>query len=109
MAASASASAPKSNATYVALGRAAAEVERHGSLPVPLHLRNAPTPLMKAEGYGRDYEYAHDAPDAFVARKNLPEGVSDAPFYQPSERGAERGIGERLAAWRRRRTEAEES
>ena len=103
------ATAPKSNASYVALGRAAAEVERHGGLPVPLHLRNAPTPLMKAEGYGRDYEYAHDAPDAFVARRNLPEGVSDAPFYEPSERGAERAIGERLATWRRRRDEAEES
>jgi putative ATPase len=103
------ATAPKSNASYVALGRATAEVEQHGSPPVPLHLRNAPTPLMKAEGYGREYEYAHDAPDAFVARRNLPEGVSDAPFYEPTARGAEREIGERLADWRARRARAEET
>jgi putative ATPase len=102
------ATAPKSNASYVALGRATAEVEAHGSLPVPLHLRNAPTPLMKAEGYGRGYAYPHDAPDAFVARRNLPEGVSDAPFYEPTERGAERAIAERLAAWRARRADTEE-
>jgi putative ATPase len=63
---------------------------------------------MKAEGYGRAYEYAHDAPDAFVARRNLPEGVSDAPFYEPSARGAEREIAERLAAWRARRARSEE-
>jgi putative ATPase len=102
------ATAPKSNASYVALGRASAEVARHGSPPVPLHLRNAPTPLMKAEGYGRGYEYAHDAEDAFVARRNLPEGVSDAPFYEPTTRGAEREIGELLAAWRARRARSEE-
>jgi putative ATPase len=97
------ATAPKSNASYVALGRASAEVEAHGSPPVPLHLRNAPTPLMKREGYGREYEYPHDAPDAFVGRRNLPEGVSDAPYYEPTERGAERAIAERLTAWRARR------
>ncbi len=102
------ATAPKSNASYVALGRAGAELAKHGSPPVPLHLRNAPTPLMKAEGYGRDYEYAHAAADAFVARRNLPEGVSDAPFYEPSERGAERSIAERLAAWRARRANTKE-
>jgi len=103
------ATAPKSNASYVALGRASAEVAKHGSPPVPLHLRNAPTPLMKAEGYGRDYEYAHDAPDTFVARRNLPEGVSDSPFYEPTARGTEREIGERLAAWRARRVRREET
>ncbi len=103
------ATAPKSNASYVALGRASAELAEHGSLPVPLHLRNAPTPLMKSEGYGRDYEYAHAAEDAFVARRNLPEGVSDAPFYEPTERGAERTIGERLAAWRARRARSQGS
>jgi putative ATPase len=102
------ATAPKSNASYVALGRASAEVEKHGSPPVPLHLRNAPTPLMKAEGYGRGYEYAHDAPDGFVATRNLPEGVSDAPFYEPTERGAEREIAARLSAWRARRSREQE-
>jgi len=98
------ATAPKSNASYLALGRALAEVERKGSPPVPLHLRNAPTPLLKREGYGREYEYPHDTPDAFVGRRNLPEGVSDAPFYEPTDRGAERVIAERLAAWRSRRS-----
>jgi putative ATPase len=58
---------------------------------------------MKEEGYGRDYEYAHAAEDAFVARRNLPEGVGDGPFYEPTARGAEGAIAERLAAWRRRR------
>jgi putative ATPase len=97
------ATAPKSNASYVGLSRASAELAKHGSPPVPLHLRNAPTGLMKEEGYGRDYEYAHDAEDAFVARRNLPEGVSDGPFYEPTARGAEQAIAERLSAWRRRR------
>jgi putative ATPase len=97
------ATAPKSNASYVALDRASAELAKHGSPPVPLHLRNAPTSLMKEEGYGRDYEYAHAAEDAFVARRNLPEGVGDGPFYEPTARGAEGAIAERLAAWRRRR------
>ena len=97
------ATAPKSNASYRALGRAAAEVERLGSLPVPMHLRNAPTPFMKAEGYGAGYEYAHDAPDAFVATRNLPDGVSEEPFYEPTTRGAEQAIAERLTAWRARR------
>ena len=97
------ATAPKSNASFVALGRAAAAVEKHGNLPVPMHLRNAPTPFMKAEGYGAGYEYPHDAPDAFVARRNLPEGVAEAPFYEPGDRGAEKAIAERLAAWRARK------
>ena len=97
------ATAPKSNASYVALDRASAELAKHGSPPVPLHLRNAPTSLMKEEGYGRDYEYAHAAEDAFVARRNLPEGVGDGPFYEPTARGAEAAIAERLAAWRKRR------
>jgi putative ATPase len=97
------ATAPKSNASYLAFGRASAEVAAHGSLPVPLHLRNAPTALMKREGYGAGYEYAHDAEDAFVARRNLPDGVADGPYYEPTERGAEQAIRERLAAWRVRR------
>ena len=67
--------APKSNAAYRALGRALQAVEQHGSQPVPLHLRNAPTRLMEQLGYGREYIYPHDAPDAFVARNNLPEAL----------------------------------
>jgi len=99
------ATAPKSNASFVALGRAAAAVEKHGSLPVPMHLRNAPTPFMKAEGYGAGYTYPHDAPDAFVGKRNLPDGIAEEPFYEPTERGAEQEIGERLARWRARRSE----
>ena len=95
--------APKSNAPYVAMKRASEAVAQTGSLPVPLHLRNAPTPLMKGLGYGRDYEYPHDAPDQFVARSNLPDELGDARFYQPSGQGAEAEIRERLEQWRKRR------
>jgi len=100
--------APKSNAAYRALGRALAAAEEHGSQPVPLHLRNAPTRLMEHLGYGRDYVYPHDAPDAFVARNNLPEALGKAIFYEPIRSGAEAALAERLAAWRRRREEESE-
>jgi putative ATPase len=95
--------APKSNASYVAIGRAGEAVRKHGSLPVPLHLRNAPTPLMKGMGYGRDYEYAHNAPGRFVAARNLPDELGQATFYEPTREGAEAQIAERLADWRQRR------
>ncbi len=95
--------APKSNASYLALGRALEAVRESGSAPVPLHLRNAPTGLMRGMGYGREYRYPHDAPDAFVAARNLPERLGDARFYEPTERGGEAAIGERLEQWRRRR------
>ncbi len=97
------ATAPKSNASYVALGQAAEAVRRYGNAPVPMHLRNAPTPFMKEQGYSEGYRYAHDAEDAFVPDANLPEVVGDARFYEPTDRGAERAIGERLSAWRARR------
>ena len=95
--------APKSNAAYLGMGRALEAVREHGSLPVPLHLRNAPTGLMKHLGYGRDYVYAHDAPDAFVAAQNLPVELPTLRFYEPKDVGAEREIAARLAEWRRRR------
>ncbi|MEE8476106.1 MAG: replication-associated recombination protein A [Myxococcota bacterium] len=95
--------APKSNASYVALERARAAVADSGSLPVPMHLRNAPTPLMKGMGYGRNYEYPHDAPDRFVSATNLPESLASSTFYQPSREGAEAEIAERLQRWRQRR------
>ncbi|MGH0030219.1 MAG: replication-associated recombination protein A [Myxococcota bacterium] len=98
--------APKSNASMKALGRAWEAAEQHGSLPVPLHLRNAPTPLMKGMGYGKDYRYPHDADDAFVADANLPEALGDATFYEPGDAGHEAELAERLAAWRRRREQA---
>ncbi|MCZ6464036.1 MAG: replication-associated recombination protein A [Proteobacteria bacterium] len=95
--------APKSNASYAALGRASQTLEETGSLPVPLHLRNAPTPLMKSEGYGRDYRYPHDKDDQFVPDANLPDKIRERRFYEPKDVGAETEIAERLAAWRRRR------
>ena len=101
--------APKSNAAYRALGRALEAVEQHGSQPVPLHLRNAPTRLMAELGYGRGYTYPHDAPDAFVPRNNLPDALGKATFYEPTRSGAEAALADRLAAWRRRRDEKTES
>jgi len=95
--------APKSNASYTALGRAMEAVERHGTLPVPKHLRNAPTALMKAHGYGQGYRYAHDAPGGFVPDPNLPAALGDPRFYEPKDAGAETEIGERLRRWRDRR------
>jgi putative ATPase len=95
--------APKSNASYLALGRASEAVAKFGSAPVPMHLRNAVTAFMKSEGYGAGYEYAHDAPEGFVATRNLPSGVGGEPFYQPTDAGAEREIKARLDALRDRR------
>jgi len=95
--------APKSNAAYKGLGRAQAAVEETGSLPVPMHLRNAPTRLMKGMGYGKDYRYPHDEPDHFVGAANLPERLAASEFYQPNDEGDEAAIAERLADWRRRR------
>ena len=98
--------APKSNAAYAALGRAMADLEGGGPMPVPLHLRNAPTRLMKELGYGRDYEYAHDAEDAFVAAENLPDALRGRTYYEPTGRGAEADIAARLRDWRARRRAA---
>jgi putative ATPase len=95
--------APKSNAAYKALGLAQAAVEETGSLPVPMHLRNAPTGLMKGLGYGKDYRYPHDEPDHFIAAANLPERLADEHFYQPGREGEEAAIADRLAAWRKRK------
>jgi putative ATPase len=98
--------AAKSNASYAAMNRAREAVASHGSLPVPLHLRNAPTGLMKELGYGRNYEYPHDAPARFVATPNFPEGMGSPRFYEPTREGAEAQIAERLKSWRRRRRES---
>ena len=95
--------APKSNASYLGIKRAWEAAQSHGTLPVPMHLRNAPTSLMKGLGYGRGYEYPHDAPDGFVAAANLPEELRAEHFYEPGEAGAEREIAARLADLRRRR------
>ena len=95
--------APRSNAAYKALDQALAAVDATGSPAVPLHLRNAPTRLMKDLGYGRDYQYPHDAQDSFVEAENLPDSLAGARFYEPTERGAEAEIAARLAEWRARR------
>jgi len=95
--------APKSNAVYVAMGEAMADVGEFGTLDVPLRLRNAPTRLMKNLGYGRGYRYAHDEPDAFAAgERYLPDEMPDRRYYRPVSRGLEVKIGEALARLRAR-------
>lgn len=90
------ATAPKSNAAYKAIGTAQAEVRRSGALPVPAHLRNAPTGLMKDLGYGKGYEYAHDQPGAVVSHAHLPDVLQGARYYRPKQSGYEQHIRERL-------------
>ena len=98
------ATAPKSNASFQAMLAAAADVERHGPLPVPLHLRNAPTALMQELGYGRGYQYAHDHADQIVDHAHLPDALAGRRYYWPTGNGAEAAIGQRLERIRRRRT-----
>ncbi len=80
---------PKSNSAYMAIGNALAEVERSGNLPVPLHLRNAPTSLMKNMGYGADYKYPHNYPGHWVAQQYLPDALTDTRFWQPAPNPSE--------------------
>jgi len=90
--------AAKSNAAYVAYNSARKFIAEDGSRPVPPHLRNAPTRLMKDMGLGKDYRYAHDEPDAYAAGENyFPEGMPKVNWYQPTDRGLEAKIGEKLA------------
>jgi len=92
---------PKSNAVYVAMGEAMEDVGKFGTLEVPARLRNAPTRLMKELGYGRDYRYAHDEPDAYAAgERYLPDEMPDRRYYRPVSRGLELKIGEALARLR---------
>ena len=95
--------APKSNAVYVAYGDAAKDAHQDVAEPVPLHLRNAPTRLMKELQYGKGYEYAHDHTDAVTAMDCLPGTLKDRRYYRPTDRGLEKAIGERIAAWRETR------
>jgi len=90
------ASTPKSNASYKAIGAAAAAVQEHGALPVPLHLRNAPTQLLEQEGYGKGYQYPHDHPEHFVTAQYLPDRLRDTRFYEPTDQGREAELGARL-------------
>ena len=99
--------APKSNAVYKAFGEAQAVVRQDGSRPVPLHLRNAPTQLMKKLDFGRGYRYAHDEEDGFAAGVNYwPEGMPAHAFYQPLERGMEIRIAEKLRDLKSRNKDA---
>jgi putative ATPase len=102
--------APKSNAVYKAYKEAKAFVKKDGSRPVPLHLRNAPTQLMKDLDYGAQYRYAHDEADAFAAGENyLPDGMAAPGFYRPVPRGLELRIGEKLEDLRQRNAAAVQS
>jgi len=93
--------APKSNAVYKAWNAVREDVKREGTLPVPAHLRNAPTKLMKSLGHGAEYRYAHDEEGAFAAGENYwPDGKRPQAYYQPVPRGLETRIGEKLAELR---------
>jgi putative ATPase len=88
----------KSNAVYKAFGRAMSAVQKYGTAEVPLHLRNAPTKLMTQMDYGKNYRYAHDEPDAYASGEQyFPDNVKDTSFYEPTSRGLEAKITERLA------------
>jgi putative ATPase len=101
------ASAPKSNAAYAGIGRALEDVRRGTMSEVPMHIRNAPTGLMKEEGYGAGYRYAHDDEPEGMNDRYLPEDLTGRIYYEPKERGAEAGIKGRLDRWRREREERE--
>jgi putative ATPase len=98
------ATAPKSNSSYKAMLAAAKDVEEKGPLPVPLHLRNAPTDLMDKLGYGKGYQYAHDFPDHLVEQQHLPKELEGSRYYFPSESGEEKHIKERLKEWTAKKT-----
>jgi putative ATPase len=93
------ATAPKSNAVYEAYSRAAEDAHKDVAQPVPLHLRNAPTRLMKDLDYGKGYRYAHNEADAIADMSCLPEGLEDRKYYEPTERGFETEIRRRLKDW----------
>ena len=99
------ATAPKSNAAYRAFGAATRAAKEHGSLLPPKHILNAPTKLMKSEGYGTGYQYDHDQPDAFSGQDYFPEAMGRQTFYDPPDRGFEREIRKRLDYWAKLRRE----
>ena len=97
--------APKSNSVYAAWNAVKDDIREKPVEPVPLHLRNAPTGLMAHQGYGREYQYAHDAPDALVDQEHLPDALRGRTYYRPTDRGAERELADRLKKWREWRDE----
>jgi putative ATPase len=96
------ATAPKSNALYRAYGAVQEDVVRYQSLSVPHPIRNAPTKLMKGLGYGRGYKYSHDYPEALTPQDYLPDPLKGRAYYRPTDRGYEKTVQERLAAWRKK-------
>jgi putative ATPase len=94
---------PKSNASYLAIRQASEAFRAQGDLAVPLHLRNAPTRLMKEIGYGKDYRYAHDFSRNFVDQEFLPDGLSGTKFYDPQNNSREQELRQRLKElWKQR-------
>jgi len=95
------ATSPKSNSAYMAINQAQALVAQTGNLPIPLHLRNSPTKLMKQLGYGADYKYAHDFPNNFVVQQYLPDDIKTTRLYQPQNNPLEQKTAERSnALWK---------
>ncbi len=90
------ATAPKSNASYIGIDEALAEVRKSGALPVPLHIRNAPTRLMKECGYGKGYQYAHDHEEGYAGQQCLPDNLAGRRFYAPKGHGYEKSINDRM-------------
>ena len=105
------ATAPKSNSLYACYGRVGDAINKTGTLPVPLHIRNAPTRLMKEMEYGKGYLYAHDFPEAYVSQDYLPESLRNEKgrFYVPTDRGYEKIIKERMEQWRSTRNHDKEN
>jgi len=104
------ATAPKSNAAYAGLNEAQTEVRKSGALPVPKHIRNAPTTLMKNLDYGKGYRYAHDSEEGYLPQEHLPDQLIGTRYYRPVDRGYEKMIRERMAYWQeiKRQEEAQD-
>jgi putative ATPase len=101
------ATAPKSNSVVKALGESLAAAQETPAAPVPMHIRNAPTPLMKGLGYGRGYQYAHDSPDHYLPQEYLPDELRGTAFYAPGGFGYEKKVAERMEWWEARKKESE--
>jgi putative ATPase len=96
--------APKSNALYVGFGKAQSDLQETAAEPVPLHLRNASTKLMKEEGYGRGYKYAHNEPEKVANMRCLPDNLADRSYYEPTDQGLELRLRARMEEIRRIRS-----
>jgi putative ATPase len=101
------ATAPKSNALYTAFQGVQKDVRETETMPVPLHIRNAPTSLMRDLGYGKGYKYPHEYPDHFIEEEYLPENLKGRIYYHPTDQGFEREIKKRLEGWRWKKREKE--